>query len=140
MVGLSFGALIALNLFLRRPEAKGFIMLSPAVLHYDFVSWLTPCLGIGLVVNGTNDPLLPIRTANSYIQCLKSKKMTVDSIQIQGTEHLFKDKEKETTDKILKFILNNKSPQQQVANLKSIDEEETLSNIQKRIQRFEETD
>lgn len=133
MVGFSFGSLIALNLFLRRPECKGFIMISPPVLSYDFVSWLTPCLGVGMVVHGTNDPLLLVKTSNAYVQCLRGKKMTIDSVAIHGAEHSMQGKENEVAERVLKFILNNQSPQEQILpHLLIEDDEDDMHSLKKR--------
>ena len=57
--GFSFGALICMQLIMRRPEVNKFIAISPQPNLYDF-SFLSPCPISGLVVYGKNDELVSI--------------------------------------------------------------------------------
>ena len=58
IAGVSFGAWIAMQLLMRRPEIDGFISVAPPAKHYDF-SFLAPCPASGLFVNGEKDTVTP---------------------------------------------------------------------------------
>ncbi len=104
LVGFSFGALCALNIFLRRPNIAGFILLSPPVLNYDFVSWLTTNIGRGLLIYGTKDELLPQNVAQEFFLCLKKHNLDVTLQSIPGANHCFQNKEAIVSNIILSFI------------------------------------
>ena len=57
--GFSFGALICMQLIMRRPEVNKFVAISPQPNVYDF-TFLAPCPISGLVVYGKNDELVEI--------------------------------------------------------------------------------
>ena len=52
--GFSFGALICMQLIMRRPEVNKFITISPQPNLYDF-TFLSPCPISGLILYGKND-------------------------------------------------------------------------------------
>ncbi len=54
VAGFSFGAYIALQLLMRRPECSGFAVASPPVNLYDF-NFLSPCPSPGLILQGAAD-------------------------------------------------------------------------------------
>jgi alpha/beta superfamily hydrolase len=54
IAGFSFGALIGMQLLMRRPEIRGFISVAPPANMYDF-SFLAPCPASGIIVQGTAD-------------------------------------------------------------------------------------
>ena len=47
-----------MQLLMRRPEISGFISAAPPANTYDF-SFLAPCPSSGLIINGSNDRLVP---------------------------------------------------------------------------------
>ena len=55
--GFSFGALICMQLIMRRPEVNKFVAISPQPNVYDF-TFLAPCPISGLVVYGKKDELV----------------------------------------------------------------------------------
>lgn len=55
--GFSFGAWIALQLLMRRPEIEGFVAVSPPANLYDF-SFLSPCPAAGLITQGDKDDVV----------------------------------------------------------------------------------
>ncbi|AKK20629.1 alpha/beta hydrolase [Candidatus Liberibacter africanus] len=77
IAGYSFGALIAMQLLMRRPEINGFISVAPQPKSYDF-SFLAPCPSSGLIVNGSND----LVGATSDIKELVNKLMNQKGISI----------------------------------------------------------
>ncbi|MEO0389103.1 MAG: alpha/beta hydrolase, partial [Pseudomonadota bacterium] len=56
IAGFSFGSWIGTQLLMRRPEAKALIAVSPPAARFDF-SFLSPCPGHALVVQGTADDI-----------------------------------------------------------------------------------
>lgn len=57
VVGYSFGAWIAAQVLMRRPEVKGFVFTTPPTGTYDF-NFLSPCPASGLIVQGTRDDIV----------------------------------------------------------------------------------
>ncbi|MGB0671176.1 MAG: alpha/beta hydrolase, partial [Rhodospirillales bacterium] len=57
IAGFSFGAWIAMQLMMRRPEIEGFISVAPPASLYDF-TFLAPCPASGLIVHGADDQLV----------------------------------------------------------------------------------
>lgn len=57
VVGYSFGAWIAAQVLMRRPEIKGFVFVTPPTSMYDF-NFLSPCPSSGLIVQGTRDEIV----------------------------------------------------------------------------------
>jgi len=55
--GFSFGAWIALQLLMRRPEIEGFAAVSPPANLYDF-SFLSPCPAAGIITQGDKDDVV----------------------------------------------------------------------------------
>ena len=72
IAGFSFGAWLATNLIMRRPETTGFIAVSPPVERYDF-SFLLPCLVPGLIVQGDDDFITDHTLVESLAEKLQSK-------------------------------------------------------------------
>jgi hypothetical protein len=59
VAGFSFGAWIAMQLLMRRPEIDSFIAVAPPANQHDF-SFLAPCPSSGLIVQGDRDEVVPI--------------------------------------------------------------------------------
>ena len=57
IAGYSFGAWIAAQLLMRRPEIKGFVFVSPPTNLYAF-DFLTPCPASGLIIQGGKDTIV----------------------------------------------------------------------------------
>jgi uncharacterized protein len=58
VAGFSFGAWIAMQLLMRRPEIQGFVAVAPPANQYDF-SFLAPCPSSGLIISGEADRVVP---------------------------------------------------------------------------------
>ena len=102
--GFSFGALICMQLIMRRPEVNKFIAISPQPNVYDF-TFLAPCPISGLMVYGKNDELVP----EEHILKLKKRLSLQKNIEvkfdcIQNANHFYKNKEKELSTAIDKYI------------------------------------
>ena len=107
VAGYSFGALIALNLALRRPEINGFIMISRPLLHYDFISWISSCKINGLIVSGTADENVQRNVTEAYVNFLLKKNINASWTEIPGANHRFGDRVRELSDSILNYIDRN---------------------------------
>ncbi len=102
--GFSFGALIFMQLIMRRPEVNNFIAISPQPNVYDF-SFLAPCPTSGQVVYSDNDELVTKESIIELDNRIKSQKgVEVLFSKIKGSNHFFKDKEKELKIEIEKYI------------------------------------
>jgi alpha/beta superfamily hydrolase len=89
VAGFSFGAWIAMQLLMRRPEVTGFIAASPPANTYDF-SFLAPCPSSGMLINGTGDRVVPPENVVSLADKLKLQKgITVTHEAIEGANHFF---------------------------------------------------
>ena len=57
IVGYSFGAWIAAQVLMRRPEVKGFVFVTPPTSMYNF-DFLSPCPASGLIIQGGRDEIV----------------------------------------------------------------------------------
>ncbi|WP_341756645.1 MULTISPECIES: alpha/beta hydrolase [unclassified Candidatus Tisiphia] len=113
IAGFSFGAWIAMQLIMRRPEINNFIMVSPPVSKYDF-SFLSQCPISGFVIQGDKDSIVSEESVLELVDKLsKQKHITIDYKLIQGGDHFFRNKIGEFTQAISDYLqlrlLNNKT-------------------------------
>ena len=102
--GFSFGALICMQLIMRRPEVNKFIAISPQPNLYDF-TFLSPCPISGTVIFGKNDELVePDSITNLKKRLSLQKNIEVKFEQIQNANHFFKNKEKELSIEMEKYL------------------------------------
>ncbi|MEQ9447712.1 MAG: alpha/beta hydrolase [Rhodospirillaceae bacterium] len=91
VAGFSFGAWIGMQLLMRRPEIEGFISVAPPANMYDF-SFLAPCPSSGLILQGTDDDVVPEPSAEKLANKLKMQKnIVIDYQLIKGANHFFND-------------------------------------------------
>ncbi|MDR2781247.1 MAG: alpha/beta hydrolase [Holosporaceae bacterium] len=89
VAGFSFGALIGMQLLMRRPEIAGFVSVCPPANLYDF-SFLAPCPVSGMMINGENDVVCPLDNVNKLVEKLnKQKGIAIDYRTIPGCDHSF---------------------------------------------------
>ena len=87
--GFSFGAWIALQLLMRRPEVNGFIAVSPPANSYDF-NFLSPCPAQGLIVQGTKDTVVSEEAVyNLYEKLEKQRDSNVEYVPVNNADHFF---------------------------------------------------
>ena len=92
IAGVSFGAWVAMQLLMRRPEIEGFVSIAPPANRYDF-SFLAPCPRSGLFVHGDIDRVAPLKEVMALIEKLKSQKGTViEHAVVRGGNHFFENK------------------------------------------------
>ncbi len=89
IAGFSFGAWIAMQLLMRRPEITGFISIAPPANMFDF-SFLAPCPASGLIINGTEDQVVPPADVEKLAERLKAQKgITIEHQTVPGANHFF---------------------------------------------------
>ena len=104
VAGFSFGSLIAMQLLMRRPEINRFVAISPQPNVYDF-SFLAPCPTSGQVIFSENDELVTKESIIELDNRIKSQKgVEVIFSKIKNSNHFFKNKEKELTLEIEKYL------------------------------------
>ena len=87
--GFSFGAWIAMQLMMRRPEIGGFISISPPAEDCDF-TFLAPCPSSGQVIHGEKDEVVPKDSVDKLAAKISSQKnITIDYDVIPGADHFF---------------------------------------------------
>jgi uncharacterized protein len=92
IAGFSFGAWIAMQLMMRRPEIGGFISLAPPADAYDF-TFLAPCPASGQIIHGEKDEVVPKEAVDKLAQKLSSQKnIVIDYETIAGADHFFSTK------------------------------------------------
>ena len=102
--GFSFGALICMQLIMRRPEVNKFIAISPQPNVYDF-TFLAPCPISGLVVYGKKDELVSEESILNLKKRLSlQKNIEVKFNSITNANHFYKGKEKELSLQIEDYL------------------------------------
>jgi len=89
IAGSSFGALIGMQLLMRRPETDGFISVSPPTNMYDF-SFLAPCPASGLMLHGGADTVTPPQEVEKVVSKLRTQKgIVIDYDVVDGASHFW---------------------------------------------------
>ena len=102
--GFSFGALICMQLIMRRPEVNKFIGISPQPNVYDF-TFLAPCPISGLILYGKNDELVSEESILNLKKRLNMQKnIEVKFEPIPNANHFYKGKEKEMSSIIESYL------------------------------------
>jgi len=107
IAGFSFGAWLALQLLMRRPEISGFVAISPPASLYDF-SFLAPCPASGLIIQGSEDKIVEEESVNELVEKLnKQNNINIDYKKIIGADHFFTKNLDDIQKKIKKYINKN---------------------------------
>ena len=105
IAGFSFGAWIAMQLIMRRPEITHFIAVSPPVNKYDF-SFLAPCPTPGLIMQGDLDSVVSEEAVHELAQKLsKQKHVKIDYRMINGADHFFREKIDKLNEEINDYLI-----------------------------------
>jgi alpha/beta superfamily hydrolase len=92
VAGFSFGAWIAMQLLMRRPELEGFIAVSPPANMFDF-TFLAPCPVSGLFIQGDQDMIVTQSSVEELGKRLSMQRnIYIDTRIISGADHFFTDK------------------------------------------------
>lgn len=93
--GFSFGAWIAMQLLMRRPEIEGFVSVSPPANLYDF-SFLSPCPAAGLITQGDKDDVVSEEKVGQLAAKLSAQHGTsVEYKVVPGADHYYRGVEEE---------------------------------------------
>ena len=104
IAGFSFGAWIAMQLLMRRPEIEGFVAVSPPADKFDF-TFLAPCPSSGLILHGGADELVPESEAAELAGKLKSQRqIEIDYEVIAGAGHFYERELDTLTDIVERYI------------------------------------
>ncbi|MBA1338009.1 MAG: hypothetical protein FD549_000179 [Pelagibacterales bacterium] len=102
--GFSFGALICMQLIMRRPEVNNFITISPQPNVYDF-SFLAPCPTSGQVICSEDDELVTKESIDQLDKKIQSQKgIEVLFTKIKNANHFFTGREDVLKSEIEKYI------------------------------------
>jgi len=111
--GVSFGALIGMQLLMRRPEIRGFISIAPPANMYDF-SFLAPCPASGIFIQGTADTVVQPVAVQKLVDKLRTQKhITIHHEEIPRANHFFENEIEElmgSVDNYLDFRLDPSCP------------------------------
>lgn len=89
IAGYSFGAWIALQLLMRRPDINNFIAVSPPANEKDF-SFLAPCPANGLIVQGGIDEIdNPAMVENMARHLNQQRNVDIDFAMIEEGDHMY---------------------------------------------------
>jgi len=110
VAGFSFGAWIAFQLLMRRPEIDAFVAVSTPASMFDF-TFLSPCPVSGLMIHGENDELIPEASAAKLANKLTNQRgITVDYQRIPKADHFFRDQLGDVSDRVEAYIRAHKDP------------------------------
>ena len=90
IVGYSFGALIAIQLIMRRPEVTEFLLVAPLLKSHDF-EFTGPSPDRGLVVVPEHDEECPMGALNNFVSQIRNPSVT--TAVIEDANHFFSGKE-----------------------------------------------
>ena len=91
VAGFSFGAWIAMQLLMRRPEINGFVCVSPPANVRDF-NFLAPCPSSGIIIHGDKDNISSFDSAKILSDKLqKQKKFEIAFKAVKGADHFYEN-------------------------------------------------
>lgn len=104
VAGFSFGAWIAMQLLMRRPELEGFVAVSPPANLYDF-TFLAPCPVSGLVVQGDADTIVVPASVENLVQKLRNQKgIAIGYESIPEADHFFTNQLDQLSESVEDYI------------------------------------
>jgi len=113
VAGVSFGALIGMQLLMRRPEIRGFISIAPPANMYDF-SFLAPCPASGIFIQGAADTVVQPSSVQKLVDKLRTQKhITIHHEEIPRANHFFETEIEDlmgSVDKYLDYRLDPNCP------------------------------
>ena len=108
--GYSFGALISMQLMMRRPEIEGFVSISPPAGTEDF-SFLAPCPSSGLIIHGDKDTHVPLDAVKKLTQKLDGQQnISVNLSIVKGADHFYKDNMDNLSKEVASYLDNSLPP------------------------------
>lgn len=102
--GFSFGAWIALQLLMRRPELEGFAAVSPPANLYDF-TFLSPCPTSGLIVMGDKDDVVSEEAVSKLAGRLAGQQgASMQYTLINGADHYYRSQLDELSEVVKQYV------------------------------------
>ncbi|MFT6333254.1 MAG: alpha/beta superfamily hydrolase, partial [Lentimonas sp.] len=90
VAGFSFGAWVALQLVMRRPDIEGYILAAPPATKYDF-NFIVPCSSSGIVIQGDEDEISKeVDTAKIVEKLALREEAEIAYEVIGGADHFFR--------------------------------------------------
>lgn len=89
IAGFSFGAWVALQTVMRRPEISNYILIAPPTNNYDY-SFIVPCTSAGLILQGDKDEISKEPESARLAERLAARDGAFISYQVvSGADHFF---------------------------------------------------
>lgn len=108
--GFSFGAYLAMQMLMRRPEIDRFIAIAPPAQSYDF-NFLAPCPSSGIIIQGENDTIVPITSVDRLVDKLKLQKdITIDYNVVKNAGHFFQNEQDDLKALVEDYIVRELKP------------------------------
>ncbi len=102
--GYSFGAWIAMQLLMRRPELDGFVAVNPPSHNKDF-TFLAPCPVSGIFIQSNDDEIGDPETVTKLAKTLTAQRnIYITEKRIIGADYKFTDKMKPLMDATQKYL------------------------------------
>ena len=103
--GYSFGAWVASNIMIRRPEIESFVLVSPIVNEqYDY-GFMCPCLCSGMITIGDKDEFTNFDDINKLVAKMNESQASITKLApISGAGHLFKGLEEKVCEEIKNYV------------------------------------
>ena len=93
-----------MQILMRRPEVTGFVAISPPANTYDF-SFLAPCPSSGLIINGSNDRVVPSQKVADLVAKLQQQKgITITHEVIENANHFYDPGMSQMLEKTEKYV------------------------------------
>lgn len=109
IAGYSFGAWVAAQLLMRRPEIKGFVFVSPPTNLHPF-DFLTPCPSSGLIIQGGQDTVVTEQSVAMLAEQLSGHRYVhVEYRLIPDADHFYTNKLKDLHDTVVQMVPDIKS-------------------------------
>jgi len=113
VAGFSFGAWIAMQLVMRRPEIDSFVVASTPVSRYNF-NFFVPCPIAGLIIQAEEDEIsLPQSTLGLHSKLQQNGNIRIVLEVVESATHFFVGHEEQIFDSITSYIkeaLTSKNP------------------------------
>lgn len=90
VAGFSFGAWIALQLVMRRPDIEGYILSAPPATKYDF-NFIVPCSSSGMIIQGDKDDISKEQDTAKVAEKLNLREEAeIKYNVVSGADHFFR--------------------------------------------------
>ena len=104
VAGYSFGAWIAMQLLMRRPEIEGFVSIAPPANMYDF-NFLAPCPSSGIIIHGQEDKVVPAEDVERLVEKLQAQKnIEIEYNSIPKANHFFEKESDLLVNKVNNYL------------------------------------